>query len=63
MNEQIKEAIEKLRSIGTNETVKIEISITHDETSISLIERSPYGLVGDGITMRNIYGQWIEPRD
>ena len=64
MNDRIQQAICSLREVLKQEcsasVASVEIFISDHEVSYTTNSRSPHSLKKDGISMRNIKGDWIE---
>jgi hypothetical protein len=64
MNEEIEKAFNEFKSVlieelGSN-TVAVELFISHSEISYNVQIKSPAALKSDGISMKNIKGEWIK---
>ena len=64
MREEIQEAIDNLRCVLQEElggnVVSVRIFISNSEEGVNIETRSPASLKSDGISMKNISGEWIK---
>lgn len=64
MSDKVSEAIEVMTEVLKSElskcTISVEIVVTAQGFNVGVQERSADGLKRDGISMRNIQGEWIK---
>jgi hypothetical protein len=67
MNSQLEECIgrfvQDVRLFSSYEAVHFELGIGSNEFSVNVTYRTPAELERDGISMRNLNGQWIRAAD
>ena len=59
INNAVKELIDAVRSESDSTVVSFELFINHCESVIETNVKDPAGLRRQGISMRNIKGEWI----
>ena len=64
LGEQIEEKLKELRELclfeANDETVHISFNLNSQGWSTEITERNHQSLLNDGISMRNIKGEWIK---